>query len=91
MISVMSYWLFVTFSSINLSMEHIEISHSTNKTPQLPLEPDFISWIIFLHERYRCGARIIEHPLAEWSVGWPISALTDDLTPQKIETKKRCL
>lgn len=50
------------FSSINLSMEHIERSHLTNRLPNfhrsLTLYHDF-----FLHER--CGAKIIEHPLAE--------------------------
>lgn len=87
MISVKKYWLFVTFSSINQSIKHIDRSHLTNQTPQLPPEPDFISWFFFfLHER--CGAKIIEYPLAEWNVEWPISALTDGLTKSKKRKKK---
>lgn len=87
MISVKKYWLFVTFSSINQSIKHIDRSHLTNQTPQLPPEPDFISWFFFLHER--CGAKIIEYPLAEWSVEWPISALTDGLTKRKKKKEKK--
>lgn len=83
MISVKTYWLFVTFSSINLSMEHIERSHLTNRLPNfhrsLTLYHDF-----FLHER--CGAKIIEHPLAEWSVEWPIFCL--DRWPDQKKIKK---
>lgn len=71
------------FSSINLSMEHIERSHLTNRLPNfhrsLTLYHDF-----FLHER--CGAKIIEHPLAEWSVEWPIFCL-DRWPDQKIKNK----
>lgn len=85
MISVKTYWLFVTFSSINLSMEHIERSHLTNRLPNfhrsLTLYHDF-----FLHER--CGAKIIEHPLAEWSVEWPIFCL-DRWPDQKKKHRKK--
>ena len=84
MISVKTNWLFVTFSSINLSMEHIERSHLTNRLPNfhrsLTLYHDF-----FLHER--CGAKIIEHPLAEWSVEWPNFCL--DRWPDKKKKKKK--
>lgn len=95
MISVKKYWLFVTFSSINQSIKHIDRSHLTNQTPQLPPEPDFISWFFFFAwTMWRQNNWVSTCRVKRWMTDFCLDWWPDQKKKKKKEKKlkeKQCL